>query len=1024
MSHIDVPPLKKPRSDYRPNYRFTTTAPSSTTAAAALPTIIVNKRRGGVTSNNNNNNNPVQDALQAAMQNNADVGVFSGGLDDKQKQKKRKRMMMMKKQRRDDGVPVRQEIVVGRPDQAKKMLKRSFNDDDDDDDDDGEWGPPHKSKKPRPISEPMVVDLTISTDDDDYYQPPRNKISSSRTVALSQQAKPKKIKVKPPPPPPNPTKPPPPQLPPISKKIVPMMPRRSLLKSSSSSSSSNKKFIHAKYDAEKDVVMLCLEDIRPVPLEILTLNTRFLRQSVLLLGNGDVNANARCVRQNGYGSRRACLSNLSFSALSPEEEEEDVSVGGVIREFAAAAEEEWVEREVIEILSDDSDVLKENLPQENVPPFASTTTPLVKNQQHQKKPRGPPIIKRNQPRNQPIDSTFKVPLAPRAITETTIENRKTQYPRKKGREQPPQPQQQGDEEEQRKQHSEKDTTIPPVQISPWTVKGAVEPSSLNDSFESDYFNNGPMMPSAKALGKRRAMSPIIQTTSSPSSYGLFNAFIDDPTPSTTAVQEAGSSIKNTFSLSTSSYDPLDTLTSLYDQAAASSIHIGTGDLDSSRHTSDDSSHVLAFDSQQQQQPGSRGESFFSSDFLNDDVGFSPGVDDHHHHHQQQQQQQHNYEDTTGGAWSSSSLVVAGNQPEDQIYAYETIDPTLLGGGEASSFGDDEMMMGMEAADDQKEGRIEEVDVGLSNNDDEEDESSSANSLHSFVYPPPPPSETYTKKGEEKEQEKAVSSSLSSLLYERKLPPRNRVKRVLPDMVSHEDFDLMVKRKKAAKKTTTTTKTKTKTMNVVNNTRLSVSSTTTNSAPYHGDGDAADRSSSDVMMLTRKKTVVKKTKTRLSVSSTNYSALDGDDGGADSSSSSSDSDSDDDVDDEEESDGYDEDEDEKKKKKKRVAAVTVRKPISISQPRVSLKDPIERSVSPPPKVDKKLTAAASSRKQEWPLDEHEAYCHQCRNKTYYAKMTCADCEKKFCVRCYALRYAPFLPLPLPPFFFLFLVVLES
>ena len=101
-----------------------------------------------------------------------------------------------------------------------------------------------------------------------------------------------------------------------------------------------------------------------------------------------------------------------------------------------------------------------------------------------------------------------------------------------------------------------------------------------------------------------------------------------------------------FSLSTSSYHPLDTLTSLYDQAAASSnqseiIHI---DLDSSRHTSatTHSSHVLAF--KLEPQSGSRGDSFFSSDFLNDDVGFSLGDD--RHDDQEEHQQQHNYDDTT------------------------------------------------------------------------------------------------------------------------------------------------------------------------------------------------------------------------------------------------------------------------------------------------------------------------------------------------------------------------------------------
>ena len=61
----------------------------------------------------------------------------------------------------------------------------------------------------------------------------------------------------------------------------------------------------------------------------------------------------------------------------------------------------------------------------------------------------------------------------------------------------------------------------------------------------------------------------------------------------------------------------------------------------------------------------------------------------------------------------------------------------------------------------------EVDVGLSNNDDE---SSSAGSLHSFAYPLPP-KETYKEKKEE--EEKTVASSS----YERKLPPRNRIKQI-------------------------------------------------------------------------------------------------------------------------------------------------------------------------------------------------------------------------------------------------------
>jgi hypothetical protein len=917
MSHIEVPPLKRPRSDHRLDYR-----PAST----VLP-IIVNKRRVA--------SNPVQEALQAAMQNNADVGVFSGGLD----KQKRKRM----KQRR-DGDP---EIVVGPPHGTKKLLKRSFIDDDDD------WVPPSMSKKPRPISEPMVVDLTITTDDD---HPPPRKISSG-TLA-PQKPKPK--------------------VRPISKLSIPKL-SRPLEKP---------KFIHAKYDSETDVVTLCLEDIRPVPLEILTLNTRFLRQS---LGN-DVNASAlgiNCTRQNGS---KPCLTIVA-SPSSTMDSLEEVSAGGVIREFA---EEKLVEKEVIELLSD-SDALKENLPQENVPSVSTPPVSTLKNQ-HQKKPRGP--YNKRKPRNYPTgddvngsSSSFKVP-APRAIPDTT-EYRKTQYPRKKGRE--PQHGQEQQQPRKQKQTSDKDTTIP-VQISPWTVKLAsqhpnkaldsqshqpshndspsVRPphsarSSLNGfhnlGSESDYFNGA--VPSAKVLGKRRAISPMsisattttphvppnsanIQMTShrSPSSsslahnnpYGLlnidFNAFIDDSTTAiSSAVQSSSSAAEakisadsiNTFSLS-SSYHPLDTLTSLFDQAASQTEinnHIGS-EMDSSRHTSatTHSSHVLAFDSQQPQSGSrSRGESFFSSDFLNDDVGFSPG----HQHGDQEELQRQQYDNNTtvdgGGAWSSS--LVVGNQPEDQIYAYETIDPTLLGGGEAP-LGDAEFeldaemidVVGIEAAgsDDQVllQGE-EEGDVGHSNNDDE---SSSTDSSYSAAAASPPPKKIYKKK--KVEEVKTVAS------HERKLPPRNRIKRVIPDMLSHDEFDLMLKRKKTAKKT--------------NNTRLSVSST-------------------------------------------NYSVLD-DDSGADKSSSTSDDDESDD------------DENEKR-------TITVRKPISISQPRVSLKDPIERSVSSltPPNVvvDKKLTASRAE-KPNWPMDRVEAYCHQCRNKTFLAKMTCTDCQKKFCVRCYANR----------------------
>ena len=908
MSHIEIPPLTRPRSDYRPDYR-----PTSTT----LPTIVNKRRRVAY--------NSVQEAVQASIQSNADIGVLPGSL---YKQKPKQKQM----KRRRDGVA---EIVVGHPNGPKKILKRSFIDDDDD------WRPPSKLKKPRPISEPMIVDLTITDDDDHSFQPPR--AISSSTMA-SQNPRPKAK--------------PAPKLP-ISKPV----PRPRPLK--------KPKFIHARYDSETDIVTLCLEDIRPVPLEILTINTRFLRQSL----ENDVNANKdsalgpvdiNCTRQNGSRSCLTIVANPSSIMDSPEE----VSVGGVIREFV----EEWVEPEVIELLSD-SDALKENVPQKKVPSVSTPLVPILKNQP-QRKPPGP-YVKRKQSQHSTGDdvnlstSTFKVP-APLAMPDTS-EHPKTQYPRKKGRE--PQHGQQQQPKKQ-KRTSGKDingSSTMPVQISPWKVKVApqhpktplesqllqhshndspVRPShsarsSLNGQIfgsDSDYFNGA--IPSAKALGKRRAISPMnISATTTPhvppysadthrSSSGLthnpyhllnsdFNDFVDDPTAMASTVQSSsaeanGADSINTFALS-SSYDPLDTLTSLYDQAASSIRN--QSEIHGSRHTSH--SHVLAYDSQPQSGSGSRGESFFSADFLNDDVGFQ--------HDQAPLRQRQRYDDTTvddGSAWSSS-LVVVGNQPEDQ-YAYETIDPTLLGGGahlgDAESELDGEIdVAGMEAGFDdqvrQKDNNDQgEDDVRLSKN-----ESSSTDSSYSSdaaaAAPLSSKKKTYYKKVEVVEEETT---------YERKLPPRNRIKRVLPDMISHEDFDLMLKLKKAVKKPNTT--------------RFSVSSTSL--AP---DGDIADRSSSS---------------------------------------------SEDDDDDDDESD---DDEDEKRKR-----IVSVRKPILKSQPRVSLKDPVERSVSPPPiVVDKKLTASRVE-KQDWPLDEYDSYCHQCRRKTFYAKMTCSDCEKRFCVRCYAFR----------------------
>ncbi|KXN85897.1 hypothetical protein AN958_10739 [Leucoagaricus sp. SymC.cos] len=56
-------------------------------------------------------------------------------------------------------------------------------------------------------------------------------------------------------------------------------------------------------------------------------------------------------------------------------------------------------------------------------------------------------------------------------------------------------------------------------------------------------------------------------------------------------------------------------------------------------------------------------------------------------------------------------------------------------------------------------------------------------------------------------------------------------------------------------------------------------------------------------------------------------------------------------------------------------------------------------SSPVKNQPKQTAPR--RKEEWPKGEAESYCHQCRRKTFYLKMTCL-CGKKYCNRCVALR----------------------
>ena len=845
MSHIEVPPLKRPRSDYRPGYR-----PAPTT----LSTIAVSKRRVSP--------NPLQEALHASMQHNANLGVFLGGLD------KKKRKLM--KQRRDGEADI--SSSVSHPTGSKK-LKRSFMDDDDD------WGSSSRHKKrPRPISESMIVDLTIT--DDDF--PPPHAITSS--AKASQNSKPK---VKPTP-----------KLP-ISKPVPKSRPLK------------KPKFIHVEYNPETDVVTLCLEDIRPIPLEILTLNTRFLRQS---LGN-DVNANKdsvlgynsmniNCTRQNGS---RPCLSIVENPSLT-EDSLEEVSVGGVVRELL----EEWVEKEEVIEISSESDTLKENVP--SVPSLKS---------QHEKKPRE--FHNKPQQRRHPTgddvnrssSTSFKAPLedavsslpASRAIPDTT-QYPKTQYPRKKGREPQHGLQQQPRKPKQtlgkdiRGSSTIPDQILPPkVKLTPQHPKKPLESNPRNDSpvrppqsarsslngltlsSESDY-----AIPSAKALGKRRAISPMTTTTphqhphfpappypaASVLSNSDFNAVINYPTAISPAVQSPAQANDadsiNTFSLS-SSYHPLDTLASLFDKAASSrrnksEIHIGSSDMDSSRHTSSTHSRILGYDSQPQSGSGSRGESYFSStDFLYDDMGL-PG--DQHVDQYDQEPQQQQYDTMVDGAWSSS---LVGNQPEDQ-YAYSTIDPTLLGGGaEVEAELEPDLAVEMDAELDSDVVEMEaEFDDQVQQKDDSSEGEVDESSLTDLPYSP-----ASTKKPYKTEE-----------TYARKLPPRNRRKRVMPDMISHDDIDLMSKRRRAAKNT---------------NTRLSVSSTS--SAP---DGDRSS-SGSDL----------------------------------------------DESDDEE-------------------VPITIRRPI------------------PTARVEN----------QEWLMGDVESFCHQCRRRTFYAKMSCSDCQKKFCERCYAFR----------------------
>jgi hypothetical protein len=121
MSHIQVPPLKRPRSDYPPFWLAQPTHSSTTT--------IVCKRRVAAT-------NPLQDALQASMQYNADLGVYPGSSLDKQKRK------LMKQRRAGQAAAGPSSSSVSSHPPKTKKLKRPFMDDDDD-----EWDPSPRYKK-------------------------------------------------------------------------------------------------------------------------------------------------------------------------------------------------------------------------------------------------------------------------------------------------------------------------------------------------------------------------------------------------------------------------------------------------------------------------------------------------------------------------------------------------------------------------------------------------------------------------------------------------------------------------------------------------------------------------------------------------------------------------------------------------------------------------------------------------------------------------------------------------------------
>ena len=990
MSHIEVPPFQRPRSDYQLFLPAQSSIVSRPRLLSGPPPTL-------------------QEVLQASLRHNANVGALPYDSSEKGKRK-----LKRDKDREENSVdgpssvpyPTGHIFHFGPANIArtKKRLKRSSADDDN-------WGaPPRAKKRPRPLLESRVVDLTI-TDDDEPVRGP-------------------KAKPTPKPKPPNP----------ISKPLPKPRPTKKF------------KFIHAAYNPETDIVVLCLEDIRPVPLEVLTLNTRYLRQ---LLGNdvittkeasapgpkGNTSANFTNINHTRQNGSRPCFLSIaanSSSSSSTKDTVEAMSVGGVIWELP-----EEIRKEVIEI-SSESDTFSKNVPQRhsNVPSFLTSQIPPINpKRQHQKKAReshqnrqqlaqrrqstGDDVNKLSSTLNAPLDSIVHLP-PPRAMSSNAKGNLATQQPKKVRESQhsqqrkkkqtigddgngsftifdtpheqvvipllppprstsqvnvTPQHQKKPRESQYVRQHSSGDkgtrSSSGPLLRPPHSARSSLDGQILDSG--SDHLNAA--MPSAKALGKRRAVSPTsISTTTTPQQHPVpsysaapihdiqlsshhsststpahdpyvvqnsdFNVFIDYPS----AISPAAQANTLDSTLLSNSFNPLDTLPSFYDLSSSSSqnhfeSHIGSDDVDASHHrlassNTDTPPHPPVYNSQPQ--PASRGHSFFSSaGSLFNDMELPGDQHDHQYDHEPQQQ----YGNALDGPWSSS--LHSENQ-----YAYETIDPTLLGGGEVvepslemeMDMIDTELdVLGVEFEkefDDQVQQKDstqlgfgfelskESTPSSASSTDSSSSSSGSAQakktdpSLRSVSA-----SDNYVP-ADDDEEERGKEEN-----YERKLPPRKRTKRVMPDMISHDDLDLLA-------------------------------------------------------------STIKKPKRRYSSSSAS-SALDADRSGSDSETD------------------YESDDDGNK--------LTVRRPI-IPKSTIS-------SISPTEPTLKVTTTSQADKNQHFLKDKVDAYCHQCRRKTFYAKMSCSGCQKKFCVRCYAFRFVCFL-CRLPSrklrtcFFFFFLVVVCS